>query len=421
MGIFTRLFKGGTDGEAPDDAADEREQIEPALEPAFATGGALMSTKREEPPAAKPRTPLPGLPRTKEPPPPPREEKPVTVTFKKATDRNDATMIAAAPPPPAAPRQATTARPNRPKPDSIEMALDEVVLELSVDPPEAEPAPGVSTPTDLAAVKKMFEEVAVAHVAQVRDVMLELRYGEADTRWIELTKPALQSLRSMAKQMDLVDLTTSLDAFIAGVDAAVAGRVIDDAGKTELLGRYQRLVELIPQAFELDAERDRREPIIVEALLAQIEGVERPTIDKLFSVGLNRLAALIGANAGDVAAVSGMRPELAEKIVEHFKAYRSTTNATVAAPDPQGERRKLADLLIMLSLQNDDFNKVSSEWTDEANAKKRTLRKQRDQTFQQIRVALARLGQHNQLAQLDRMSLSERIATIDRWLSAQQA
>ena len=332
--------------------------------------GELMAAKPDEP---RSRAVLPGLPKQKPPPPPQRK-----------------------------------------KPDSIDLRLDEVVMEISADAP----VDGVSTEHDLATVRKLFEEVAVGHVAQVRDVMLEVRFGAADLRWIEMTKPALQSLRKMAHEMQHRDLATSLDDFCAAVDGAIAARAIDEPGKAELLQRYQRLVELVPHAFELDAERDRREPIIVEALLGQIDGVERPTIDKLFAVGLDRLAALMEANAEDVAAVSGLRRELATKIVEHFQAYRATASSTVAAPDAQTERRKLADLLIVLSLQNDDFNKAASEWTHDANQRKRTLRKQREQTFQQIRVALARLGEREQLARLDRMTFNDRIATIDRWLSA---
>jgi hypothetical protein len=340
-------------------------------------------TKPEQP--ARARTPLPSLPRHK----------------------------------PEVPRAPVPA----PPPDSLDARFDDVVMEISIDTSHDESGHGVSTTNDLAAVRKLFEEVAVTHVAQVRDVMLEVRFGEANPHWIEMTKPALLSLRRMAKEMELVDLTASLDDFCAAVDASVASRSsgIDDAGKAELLRHYQRLIDLIPQAFELDAERDRREPIIVEALLGQIDGVERPTIDKLFAVGLGRLEALVNANALDVAAVANLRRELAEKIVEHFKAYRSSSNATVAAPDPLGERRKLADLLIVLSLQNDDFNKASASWTDDAKQRKRTLRKQREQSFQQIRVALARLGERDQLAHLERLTFNERIATIDRWLSAQPA
>jgi hypothetical protein len=316
--------------------------------------------------------------------------------------------------------------------------LDEVVLEIQSEsttgaianlfvsgPSGAFAVPrtehGVSTENDLNAVRDLFKEVAVSHVAQVRDVMLELRYGEADPKWIEMTKPALRSLRAMAGQMELTDLCEALDAYVATVDRAVANRAkISDEDKTELLERYNRLVELIPQAFELDAERDRREPIIVEALLLQVPGVEHPTIEKLFAVGLNRLDALMNASTEEVAVVSGLRPELAKAIVEQFQSYRTSATTTVSAPDPQVELRLLGDLLIMLTIQNDDFVKASSEWGADAQQRKRELRKQRDQTFQQIKVALARLGDREQLQRLEKLPFQDRITMLDRYLSSQQ-
>ncbi len=298
-----------------------------------------------------------------------------------------------------------------------------VAVPAAPAPPPAKPpiVHGVSTAEDLAAVRSLFNDVAVAHVAQVRDVMLELRYGEADPRWIEMTKPALRSLRAMAAQMELVDLCGALDAFCAAVDASVEGRArVTDEDKAELLRRYGRLIELIPQAFELDAERDRREPIIVQALLSQVPGVEQPTIEKLFAVGLGRLDALMHASAPEIAAVTGLRPELATAIVEQFRSYRATAGAAVSAPDPAAEHRRLGELLITLSLQNDDFARASSEWSDEAQQRKRQLRKQREQTFQQIKVTLARLGAREQLQRLEKLPFQERIATIDQFLSSLQ-
>jgi hypothetical protein len=301
--------------------------------------------------------------------------------------------------------------------DSITAAFD-----LAMEPSAAEaaaPAHGVSTAEDLAEVRRVFNEVAAIHVAQVRDVMLELSYGDAEPSWIESTQPALRSLRTMAAQMDLTDLCQTLDDFCVAVDAAVGGRArIDDDGKADLLRRYQRLIELIPQAFELDAERDRREPIIVEALLYQIEGVEKRTIEKLFSVGLHRLDALMRATADEIEVVAGLRPEVAGAIVEQFRSYRSSASATLSAPDPVAERRQLGDLLIMLSVQNDEYSHAAAGWTDEARARKRDARKQRDQTFQRIKVALARLGEREQLARLEKLPFDERIAMLDRYLSA---
>jgi uncharacterized protein YjbI with pentapeptide repeats len=161
-----------------------------------------------------------------------------------------------------------------------------------------------------------------------------------------------------------------------------------DQDKTELLKRYQRLIELIPQAFELDAERDRREPIIVEALLLQIDGVERPTMDKLFAVGLNRLDALTNANAHDIVAVSGIRLRSRGDRAQ-FQATRTHEGCGVRR-DPAAELRELADLVRSLTTQNDDFSRAASAWDDDARARKRELRKQREQTFQRIKVSLAR-------------------------------
>jgi hypothetical protein len=206
------------------------------------------------------------------------------------------------------------------------------------------------------------------------------------------------------------------------VIAAVTNRArISPEDKAELLRFYQRLIELIPQAFELDAERDRREPIIIEALLYQVDGVEKPTIDKLFAVGLNRLDALMAANPHDMIAVSGIRRELAEAIVEQFRTYRASGIAALSVRDPAAERRELGDQLIMLSIQNDDFTHAAASWTDDARSRKRGLRKQRDQTYQKIKVTLARLGERDQLATLERLSFDERITAIDKYLSSHPA
>jgi hypothetical protein len=299
--------------------------------------------------------------------------------------------------------------------DSVGTAFD-LVMESG---PVAGPADGVSTAEDLAEVRRLFHDVAVGHVAQVRDVMLELRYGDAQPSWIESTQPALRSLRAMAAQMELADLCAALDEFCIAVDRAVDGKArIDDAGKTALLGRYQKLIELIPQAFELDAERDRREPIIVEALLYQIEGVEKRTVEKLFAVGLSRLDALLQATADEISVVAGIRQDLAEAIVEQFRTYKVGVAAPLSAPDPLAERRQLGDLLIMMSVQNDEYNHAATKWTDDARARKRESRKQRDHTFQRIKVALARLGERDQLARLEKLPFDERIAALDRYLSA---
>ena len=290
------------------------------------------------------------------------------------------------------------------------------------EPGDAPAAPaGVSTPGDLEAVGSLFNELAVGYVAQVRDVMLELRFGEAEPSWIELTRPALRSLQTMATKVELGELCRALDEFCAAVDTLVVGHAqIGDAAKAELLRCYKRLSELNPQAFELGAERDRREPIIVEALLRQVDRVERLTIDKLFAVGLNRLEVLVSANAQEVVAVTGIELEIATAILHKFRSYKAAKPAVVSVRDPVAERRELAELLATLSAQNADFVRVCSAWAEDVRGRKRELRKEREQTFQQIKVVLARLGERDRLAQLEKLPFAERITTLDRFMSAAQ-
>jgi len=369
---------------------------------------------------SSPPPPLPGV--TKAPAasaPPVRPAAPRSGSPSAPPAPPPSSAVTAAPPPaPTAPQTAPAGRPaRRAHSDSVTAAFD-LAIEAGDAVPIA-PSHGVSTAEDLAEVRRVFNEVAVIHVAQVRDVMLELRYGDAQPSWIESTQPALRSLRTMAAQMELTDLCQALDDFAVAVDAAVVGRArISDDGKAELLRRYQRLIDLIPQAFELDAERDRREPIIVEALLYQIDGVERRTVEKLFAVGLSRLDALLQATADEISVVAGVRQDLAEAIVEQFRTYKVGASAALSAPDPLAERRQLGDLLIMMSVQNDEYNHAATKWTDDAKLRKRDARRQRDQTFQRIKVALARLGEREQLARLEKLPFDERIGALDRYLSA---
>jgi hypothetical protein len=383
----------------------------------------IIATTRTETPATG--TPLPIMPGARPTPTPasgvvvkpsPSAAKPSAPKPSVSSPLTDAVRAATEATSPAKPADDKSAddKGRRAHSDSVSTAFDNV---LSSGESRTQ---GVSSAEDLESVRKVFHEVSVTHVAQVRDVMLECRFGTADTGWLASTKPALRSLHAMALQIELTDLCAALDQFCAKIDALVAkGSQLGDEDKAELLQRYQRLIELIPQAFELDAERDRREPVIVEALLLQIDGVERITIDKLFAVGLNRLDALTSAKADEVEVVAGIRPALAAAIVEQFRLYRERTNAAVSVRDPAAERRELAQLLAALSQQNTEFVVAESGWDDDARTRKKTLRKQREHTFQRIKVALARLGAREQLSRLEKLSFRERIENLERYLQTE--
>jgi hypothetical protein len=227
----------------------------------------------------------------------------------------------------------------------------------------------------------------------------------------------VQALRDAADRSGKHEAKQALDMFAAAIESAVDAGPLGETTRVMLLARYQRLVDLAPAAFELDVESARREKIIIEALLQQIEGVERPTIDRLRAAGLDNLERLMMSTPESLEE-AGIRRDLADAIVDQLRSFRASVDAAVAAREPVVEKHRLGNLLIMLSLQNDGYAHASMEWTEDARERKRRLRKERDQTFLQIKVMLARLGERAQLAELEPLPFSERIARIDQYLSA---
>jgi hypothetical protein len=287
-------------------------------------------------------------------------------------------------------------------------ATGAAVTPTNAVPPSAPSGHGRSTEQDIASVRAVFEEIAAVHVAQVRQVMLELRFGDAAVSSVESSLPALRSLRTMAAQLELVELCTALDEFCSAVG---------EQRKEVLLRRYERLIELIPQAFELDAEHDRREPIIVAALLGQVDGVEKPIIDKLFAVGLSRLETLLRATPDEMAAVSGIRPELAARVVDRFRSYRANATTTVSALDASSARSELSGLVATLREHHAEVERAATGWSEAARARKRSERKQREQAFLRIKVALARLGERERIGRLERLPYQQRIDDIEAYVA----
>jgi len=210
----------------------------------------------------------------------------------------------------------------------LDVAQAAAVIESAVEslaPPPPPPAPpdphGNTTDADRAAVRATFEDLAALHVSPVRHLMLEVRWGEAPTRFISLARPALQSLQSMAGALELDDLVKAIAGFDAALAAALAsGREkIDGDAREALLGAYFPLQSGFSSAFGLEGGKDRREPIVVDALLDGLEGVDQAVLDQLSLVGLGRLEPLLKARAEEIAVVSGIPRTVAQRIVDRVK------------------------------------------------------------------------------------------------------
>ncbi len=273
--------------------------------------------------------------------------------------------------------------------------------------------------TDLGEVRALFAQLAVNHVRQVRDFMIDLRWRDATVDWIGICEPALRSLRRAADKLELEPLCGALDRFSEALALAQAspGRSIDGDRRDTLLARYEELSALMPQAFALDLDRTQREAVILQSLLLQVPEVKKVTLDRLYAAGLTTLEAMSLATPGDIAATTGIGQELATRIVERFRAYRDHVKA--AAPDATRARERdlVAELTARLRREHDDFEQASQLWTREAEDKKKTLRKARAQTLLDIQVVLARLGEVERLKEIERLPFERKVAHLEAFLA----
>jgi len=282
-------------------------------------------------------------------------------------------------------------------------------------PPPSTRSDRVTTNEDLNSVRDLFNDMAVHYVSQVRDFMLELRRAEAATTWIPLCEPAVQKLRSMCDTLAMPDLCQALDEFSAALEHAKNSPrgIVQGARRDDLLQAYEHMIALLPRAFELGTGR---EVMIVQLLLMRVPGVHGLTIEKLYRAGLHEFDSYLRASPAELAAVAGIDVGLARKIVQRFREYRQNVSAVLAEPAPAQERVRVAELSATLREQHDAFERASAEWSGEARTAKRKLRHERQQTLADIYVALARLGETERVASLQKMSVGRQLEEVEEYL-----
>jgi hypothetical protein len=291
-------------------------------------------------------------------------------------------------------------------------------------PPPPEPEHGASTESDEAALRETFEELAVAHVSPIRNAMMEVQFGEAQASWLELGRPALKSLRSMASEVGHNALVAALDGFVGAVQSVLEpGKPPDLTGpsRESLLSAYAPLANCLPRAFALEGEHDRREPIVVRALLEQVSGLEPLMIDKLMAAGLGSLPQLFAARADEIAAVTGIPDAIAGAVAAGIQAFRRATPGALAAVDPPSTVRELVKLHEQLRAEHTAFEEASRGWTPNDRAAKKQLRERRQTTFLQITIALVRLGEIDFALRLPKLPFARRIEDLDRVITARAA
>jgi hypothetical protein len=272
---------------------------------------------------------------------------------------------------------------------------------------------------DLTEVRTLFGQLATNHMRQVRDFLIELRWGPAPATWVAVCEPSVDSLKRSAEKIEFEALVCGLEqlsAAMRGVDVATT-TVIDGADRERILAAHASLEIVLPETFALDGTRSQREAAILHALLSQIPDVHKVTIDKLYAAGLTTLETMLLATTEDLVATTAIPELLAERIVDRFRDYREEMASAAVDETRARERETIASLVAELGRQNDEFDRAAAAWTNEAIQRKKDVLLARGQTMLAIDLHLARLGEIALVRELERLPFSLKVRTLRSFLA----
>jgi hypothetical protein len=272
---------------------------------------------------------------------------------------------------------------------------------------------------DSAEVQTLFEQIAVAHARPVRDFMVEIKLGEPPVSWISFCRPAVKALERSAHGMDLRDLAAALDGFATALDLAAeqSGPVVRDQARQMVIDAYGDLIAKMPQAFGLELESNRREAVIVHALLAQVPGLHKVGIDRLYAHGMTSLALYWVARPADLVEAARLEPSVAQRVVERFATYRK--EAVELAPDDgrAAELNWVDALISKLERNAAAYEEAAAQWSPAANARRQELRRERAEAMAQLRLLLARLGEVDLLERVEALPAGPRVAALREFVA----
>lgn len=303
---------------------------------------------------------------------------------------------------------------------SLDESFDAIIAEQPDTPPP--PGPGDEPNTDdfdRLTVLELFYDIATNHLRPVRNFMIELHLGDVRKEWVQIAQPAIRSIQSAADQIDIPELKVALGDFDAMLNLAseTSGDMISGEIREEFINQYARLAQIMPQAFTLEEEKDQRESLIIHSLLMQVPDVRKVTIDKMYRAGLTALEVLFLATTEDLAATTGVRKILAQRIVDKFQSFRKESKEAVPDLEQSAQTNKLEEQVLLLREQQKQYEAAAAKRSIE---EKRAYRLARQGTLLEITVVLAQLGEVELVEELERLPFEKRIERLESFIVEQK-
>jgi len=373
-----------------------------ALNKTVAYGRAAAPSPAQPPPAAMPPAPA-GTPKASAAKPPASPVPP-----KAAAAPQPSAAVPGVPPLPSAQRDSSS--------DAIDAALDAL---------EAKAQNRQSSPSDAAddrALVDTFAAVAQLHAQPLRELMFQLDLGHTPREWCLVARPVLRPLLEAAQQIGMLELVGALGAFDAALERAGAesAATLSDRTVETLKGVYQGLCLQLPAVFTVtrDAGGAGRQTVLLESLLLQIPDLHRRTLAKLYAVGLCSLAQLSQARVDELVSVTGLEPELAQRLIAHVKQFEQ--ERTRVAPQDHKSRGhdRLRAIVERLRQLQADFEQAELE---EQGDKKRAARRGREAALHELDTVLAEIGEVSVIEELKRCPVQLKIQRVSNYLNETQA
>jgi hypothetical protein len=258
---------------------------------------------------------------------------------------------------------------------------------------------------------ELFAAMAGTHARPIKDFLLELLVGSTSKQWLDVARPAAQSILKGANELGQSDLVAALTTFNEALESAgkAFGSKIDGAERDSIVRAHAALSTALPQAFDLVKERDQREPLVVRHILLQVPGIHKVAIDKLYAAGLASLDALCRSSVDDLVQIGRLERDGADAISKRFRQYWTERTAQPVHKTEEKARKKLATLLEQLGLAHQAFQRAEA---DEDREKKRDARNARRSSSLAINVLLAQLGEVDLVEELERSPTERRIERV---------
>jgi hypothetical protein len=277
--------------------------------------------------------------------------------------------------------------------------------------------PQETSADDIATAQTLFKQITAAYIGPVRDFMIELRMGEPSKDWIQVCAPALGSLKASATRMGIDALAAALGELESTLEIAdkAPGESIAGDMRERLIMTSEGLVTLLPDAFAVQEERDRREPIIVRSLLCQVSGVRKVQLDRIYRAGLTSLGMFYVAKPRELADATGLAVELSGEIVARFSRYKQQAATAPADAARSTELARLRELARTLGELNDAYDQRGGRSAPALDKKR--ARQLRTDTMHAINLVLARLGEVELVSTLERLPFQKKAEELDRFLT----